>query len=67
MSVKLTWHGHATIGLETGDYKLSVDPFFTGNPTATITEGEVEADFILVPAQRSFATMKFPPGWVPRV
>jgi L-ascorbate metabolism protein UlaG (beta-lactamase superfamily) len=48
MSVKLTWHGHATIGLETGDYKLSVDPFFTGNPTATITEGEVEADFILV-------------------
>lgn len=48
MSTKLTWYGHATLGLETGGYKLLVDPFFTGNPAASTTADKVEADFILV-------------------
>jgi hypothetical protein len=29
MSVKLTWYGHATLGLETSGYKLVIDPFFS--------------------------------------
>ncbi len=48
MSVKLTWYGHATLGLEVDGYKLLVDPFFTGNPAASTTADAVEADFILV-------------------
>ena len=48
MSLKLTWFGHATLGLETGGYHILVDPFFTGNPAATIKAGSVPADFILV-------------------
>ena len=48
MSTKITWYGHATLGLETGGYKLLVDPYFTGNPAARTSPDKVEADFILV-------------------
>lgn len=48
MSTKFTWYGHATLGLETDGYKLLIDPFFTGNPVASATADEVEADYILV-------------------
>lgn len=48
MSYKYTWYCHGTSGLETSDYKVMVDPYFTGNPAACITADEVEADFILV-------------------
>ena len=48
MTVKLTWYGHATLGLEVDGYKILVDPFFTGNPAASTTANAVEADFILV-------------------
>lgn len=48
MATKLTWYGHATLGLETDGHKLIIDPFFTGNPVASATADEVEADYILV-------------------
>lgn len=48
MATKLTWYGHATLGLETDGHKLLIDPFFTGNPVASATADEVEADYILV-------------------
>ena len=48
MATKLTWHGHATLGLETGGYKLVIDPFFDGNPAASLSPKAVEADYILV-------------------
>lgn len=48
MAITLTWYGHATIGLETGGYRILVDPFFSGNPAATVKPGDVRADFILV-------------------
>jgi len=48
MSFKLTWFGHAALGLETGGYKILVDPFFSDNPAASATKDEVEADYILV-------------------
>jgi L-ascorbate metabolism protein UlaG (beta-lactamase superfamily) len=44
----LTWYGHATLGLETAGKKLLIDPYFTGNPSATTTADEVTADYILV-------------------
>ena len=48
MTNKLTWFGHAALGLETGGYKLLIDPYFSGNPAATTTADKIAADFILV-------------------
>lgn len=48
MTNKLTWFGHATLGLETDGQRLLIDPFFTGNPAASTKADEVAADFILV-------------------
>jgi L-ascorbate metabolism protein UlaG (beta-lactamase superfamily) len=48
MTYKLTWYGHAAFGLETGGYKILIDPFFSGNPKATVKPETILADFILV-------------------
>ncbi len=48
MSFKFTWYGHATLGVETGGYRLLVDPYFTDNPAASTTADAVNADFILI-------------------
>jgi len=48
MSVKLTWYGHATIGVETSGYKLLIDPYFTDNPAASASADEIEANYILL-------------------
>lgn len=48
MSTKYTWYGHATHGLETSEYKLIIDPFFSGNPAATIKAEQVDVDYILI-------------------
>ena len=48
MTNKLTWYGHAALGLETGGYQLLIDPYFSGNPVATASADKVKPDFILV-------------------
>jgi L-ascorbate metabolism protein UlaG (beta-lactamase superfamily) len=48
MTTKLTWYGHATLGLETGGYQVLVDPFFTGNPAASVSADTLRADYILI-------------------
>lgn len=48
MSTRVTWYGHAALGIETGGYKLLVDPFLSGNPLASTTPDKVEADYILL-------------------
>lgn len=48
MSFKITWYGHAVLALETGGYKILVDPYFTGNPAATISADKLIPQFILV-------------------
>jgi len=48
MTTTLTWYGHAALGLETGGYRLLVDPFLSGNPTAAAGTDKLKPDFILV-------------------
>jgi len=48
MSIKVTWYGHATIGLDISGYQLLVDPYFTDNPAASTTAQDVRADYILI-------------------
>jgi L-ascorbate metabolism protein UlaG (beta-lactamase superfamily) len=48
MTIKVTWHGHATFSLEIDGTNVVVDPFFAGNnPVATRPVEEVAADVIL--------------------
>ena len=48
MSTKITWFGHAALGLETGGYHLLVDPFLSNNPAAKAQPASLQADFILL-------------------
>lgn len=48
MPTKITWYGHAALGLETDGHNIVVDPFLGGNPVASISPNEVEADYILI-------------------
>ena len=46
--VKVTFHGHATVTVESDGYNILIDPFFNGNPMAKIGPDDVHPDFILV-------------------
>jgi len=47
--MKITYYGHACVGIKTGDFSILVDPFITGNPLAShINVDEIPADFILL-------------------
>ncbi len=48
MNSKITWYGHAALLIETGGYRVLVDPYLKGNPAASISPEQVQADFILV-------------------
>lgn len=48
MATHLTWLGHNTWSLETGGYKVLIDPFVDDNPKAPIKAEQAEADFIVV-------------------
>jgi L-ascorbate metabolism protein UlaG (beta-lactamase superfamily) len=48
MSAKITWYGHAALGIETGGYNLLVDPYLSDNPAAEVDPGDLEPDFILL-------------------
>lgn len=48
MSVELTWLGHASWLVKSGQHRLLVDPFLNENPAAKLRAEQVDADFILV-------------------
>lgn len=48
MSTKFTWYGHGSMGIETGAYRLMIDPFLTDNPACTICVEDARADYILL-------------------
>lgn len=47
--MKLTFYGHAALGIETNGYNLLVDPFISGNEQAKhIDINTIKADYILI-------------------
>ncbi|WP_278021623.1 metal-dependent hydrolase [Flavobacterium ginsengisoli] len=47
--MKITYYGHASLGIEVGGKHIIVDPFITGNPqVATINLSTIKADYILL-------------------
>jgi L-ascorbate metabolism protein UlaG (beta-lactamase superfamily) len=48
MTIKITYYGHAALGFDIGSYHILVDPYFTDNPSTTISPETVPAEFILV-------------------
>jgi L-ascorbate metabolism protein UlaG (beta-lactamase superfamily) len=48
MAIELTWLGHGTWLIETGETRLILDPFLDDNPSAPIKAADVEVDYILV-------------------
>lgn len=49
MSTVITWHGHATVQIACKGVNILVDPFFDGNPSATLSWRDIEKpDIILI-------------------
>ena len=48
MSTKITWLGHGTFSIETGEKTVIIDPFFTGNPAASTTADAVSPDALII-------------------
>lgn len=47
--MKITFYGHASLGIQVNDIDILVDPFITGNPKAShININDLKADYILV-------------------
>lgn len=46
--MKLTFLGHSSIHIDTGNHQLIIDPFLDGNPSASVQPDEVKADYILL-------------------
>ncbi len=46
--MNITSYGHATFMVETGEFRLLIDPFLTDNPAAPITAAEVKCDYLLL-------------------
>lgn len=40
--------GHSAFAIKSGDTTLLIDPFLTGNPSATVSAEDVDADYILL-------------------
>ena len=48
MATELTWLGHGSWLIDTGEHHIVLDPFLTDSPTAPVRADDVPADFILV-------------------
>ncbi|WP_010099182.1 metal-dependent hydrolase [Ornithinibacillus scapharcae] len=46
--MKLSYHGHSVVKIETGNHIILIDPFITGNPVCDLEVEQVKADYILL-------------------
>lgn len=48
MSFSLTWYGHAAFLVKVDNYRILIDPYFSGNSQSPVKPGDVTANHILV-------------------
>ncbi len=48
MPLSLTWYGHSAFRLDSGEHAVLIDPFISGNPSATVSADTVDANTILL-------------------
>jgi len=48
MAIKITWLSHSGFHLDIDGASVLIDPFLTGNPLASISPDDLNADFILL-------------------
>ncbi|MEJ8777598.1 metal-dependent hydrolase [Pseudogracilibacillus sp. ICA-222130] len=46
--MKITYHGHSAVSIETDSHRILMDPFITGNSLSDLDPNTVEADVILL-------------------
>jgi L-ascorbate metabolism protein UlaG (beta-lactamase superfamily) len=46
--MKITWYGHSTWLIETGEHRIAIDPFLDDNPSAPCKSNSINADTILI-------------------
>jgi L-ascorbate metabolism protein UlaG (beta-lactamase superfamily) len=46
--VKITYHGHSAVEINTGTHNIIMDPLLTGNRHAKVKSGDIKADFIIL-------------------
>ena len=46
--MKVSYHGHSVVKVETGKYTIIIDPFITGNSLCDLKADEINADYILL-------------------
>lgn len=46
--MKITYHGHSVVQVETGTTSLIIDPFLTGNTLAKVAAEDIQVDYILL-------------------
>ncbi|TRM12948.1 metal-dependent hydrolase [Lentibacillus cibarius] len=46
--MKVSYHGHSVVRVETNNHKILIDPFISGNDACDLDAGSVEADVILL-------------------
>ena len=46
--MKVSYHGHSVVQIETNGKKIIIDPFITGNPLTDLKMGDVKVDVIIV-------------------
>lgn len=48
IDLKVSYHGHSVVKVETGEHTILIDPFINGNGLCDLKEDEVKADYILL-------------------
>ncbi len=46
--MKISYHGHSVVRIETNGKTILIDPFITGNTTTDLNAADVKADVILL-------------------
>lgn len=46
--MKITYLSHSCVHIDTGEHKILIDPYLTGNPLAITSPDDVECDFIFL-------------------